>query len=368
MRTVSDRFVQAITTSHKLAVRATVLPSGDQIPVLDGSVTLDLRAASRGRADVTVAARGPSDFVPDSPRSLLAPYGNEIRLERGVVYPDLTEELVSLGIFRLEEGEVVTTAGTLGVRLTTFDRSIRLIDARIEEAYQIPSGTNVITAIRDLLLGGWPEMPHAFPETSHTTPELFLQEGEDRWAFAQTMAANIGLDLYFDGDGVCIMNPVSNMTGTPAAEIVEGPEGVLVDAGRRMARTGVYNAVIARGENTDPAIPPCRGVAIDDDPSSPTYYHGDFGRKPRFYTSPFLTTDAQCADAAAAILAREIGTSQGVQFGALVLPHLEPDDLIQITRAEAGIDELNVIENLTFPLTAAGTMTGATRTNQVVAA
>jgi hypothetical protein len=49
-----------------------------------------------------------------------------------------------------------------------------------------------------------------------------------------------------------------------------------------------------------------------------------------------------------------------------VLPYLAPDDAIQITRARVGlIEELHVIDQLTIPLTAAGSMSGRTRAVQV---
>ncbi len=90
---------EAIRASHKIATRATLLSNGAavaELPIVDGSVSLDANAASRARVDLTLADDGTLDLVPDAPTSLLAPYGNEIKVERGIEYADGTIELVSL--------------------------------------------------------------------------------------------------------------------------------------------------------------------------------------------------------------------------------------------------------------------------------
>ena len=46
----------------------------------------------------------------------------------------------------------------------------------------------------------------------------------------------------------------------------------------------------------------------------------------------------------------------------LVNPALEPDDLVQVTRTRAGLTaEAHIVDSVTIPLTAEGTMTGRTR-------
>ncbi len=367
MRPVSDVFAAAIQQSHRIAAAATVsrYTQSLEVPVLDGTVTLDQRAAVRGRLDLTITPDPTLDLVPSDPADLLTPYGSELTVRRGIRYPDASSELVSLGVFRVQECEITDNAAGQQIRVTGLDRAQVVIDARFEEPYQVPAGTNYATAIREVLAAGYPSIETAFTATSRTTPALVAQEGDDRWAFAQEMAKAIGMDLYFDGDGVCVLVPSSTVgSSQPVATIAEGAAGVLIDVGRRWSREGTFNRVIATGENTGQAAP-ARGVATDDNPASPTLYGGPFGRVPRFYVSQFLASDAQAAEAAAAILARELGTTQQVQFGAIVNPALEPGDIARITRARSGIDEDHIIDQLTIPLGPAGVMTGITRATQV---
>lgn len=365
MRNVTGAFDTAIRGSHKLATLAEVIDTTGAettVDIVDGTVTLDQRAAVRGRCDLAIVDDGTLNLVPDSASSLLAPYGNEIRVSRGITYPDGTTELVALGVFRFQVTEVDDAPDGMQIRITGLDRAQRFIDARFEEPYQVTAGTNYATAILDVLQAAWSAVPTDFTTTALTAPSLIAQEGDDRWEFAHNMATAISMDLYFAGDGTLVLAP--DALSSPVATLAEGVDGVLLAAGRQWTREGTFNRVIATGENTSETAP-ARGVATDDNSLSPTYYYGPFGKVPRFYVSPFLTTDAQAEAAAASILAKELGTTEQVQFGTLVLPQLEPGDTVCIARARAGIDEDHVIDSLTIPLAAVGSMTGATRARQV---
>lgn len=359
MRPVSAAFLTAVAESHTVIARADLLTDGAVAATLSptaGAVTLDQTAASRGRCDLTLIDED-GTLVPTDPSDALTPYGNELQVYRGVLLPT-GEELVSLGVFRIDQVSIEDGDQGVTLQVSGLDRSGRIIDARFEDPYQVAAGTNYATAIAAVLQAGWPEIPLDLTTTSKTTPQIVANEGDDRWKFAQDLAAAIGHALYFDGDGTCVTRPVAGAGGATLT-LAEGEGGVLITAGRSWNRQGTFNRVIATGENTGDT--PARGVATDENTASPTYYHGPFGRVPRFYASPFITTDAQAADAAAAILARELGTTQQVNFGALVNPALEPGDVVQITRQASGIDETHVVDGLTIPLTTTETMTGRTR-------
>jgi hypothetical protein len=367
MRPVTPAFLARLAESHQAAIRVDVLRDGAVIETLTtvtaGNVTLDSAAASRGRLDATIIDPA-GTLTPTDAEDLLAPYGNELQAYRGVTYPDASTELVSLGVFRIDTLDVQDTPEGLELRVGGLDRSARVIDARFETATQIAAGTNVASAISTLIAGAGLAVTELFDTTSHTTPLVNAEAGGERWQLCQQLATDAGLDLYFDGDGNLRLAAASLATDTPVAELAEGAGGVLLNAGRGWNRERAYNAVFATGERTGDTPPPS-GSAVDDNPLSPTYYYGRFGRVPRFYASPLLTTSAQCADAARSILNRELGTTQQVSFGALVNPALEPGDVVTITRDRAGISEAHVIDSLTIPLAADQPMTGRTRAVQV---
>lgn len=368
MRPVSATFRAQVVQSHQIVVRVEVLRDGvvQDLPdgsstlptIIGGGVTLDATAASRGRLDLSLVDDPALVLAPTTPTSLLNVYGNELRVSRGLVLPDGTVETPTIGVFRIDECDIEDGPAGRTVHITGLDRSAGVIDARFEEPFQVDQGTNVEDAILTVLLPVMPALQWIFPGATSTTPLLVAAEGDDRWAFAQSLAKGCGYDLWFDGDGRLVLAP--QPSGAAVASFVEGEGGVLITAGRSWARAGAFNRCVVTGENTGETAP-ARGVATDTNPLSPTLYGGPFGHVPFFFVSQFITTDAQAADAAMALLRSQLGTTQQVDFGVVVDPSLEPNDIVQITRLAAGINETHIISSLTIPLTVDQPMTGVTR-------
>jgi len=368
-----DRFLWALARPHEVVVRATLLDGGTEteLPtVVDGSVSLNANAATRGSCELSIADDGTLGWIPTSSDSPLAPYGREVRIERGIRYYDGTTEFAPLGVFRIEDAGIDDSGSEIVVAISGLDRSARIIDAKFEEPYQIAAGTNYVDAILETIQAAWPDVPHDLPTTEYAAPAggLPKEEGADRWQFCQEMAAACGMELYFDSLGVLVMRPVAQfVTGTAAWHLVEGEDGVLIRAGLQWSRQNSFNKSIVTGENIGDDGPPARGVAVDDNPLSPTYYHGPFGKVPDFYSSTEIISDAQAADVAAARLARQLGTTQSISFGAIVNPKLEPSQVVRVSRERAGIDqEDHVIDTLNLPLSSESEMTGATRATVVI--
>lgn len=368
---VSDQYRELIQTSHQMALLIQVLhgATGDVLreisTVETGTVTLDGKAAVRGRCELEIIDDGTLDLVPTTAADDLAPFGNELRICRGVKYADGTDETVSLGIFRVRRVEPTESADGLMIRLVGLDRWSRFVDARFEAPFQIDAGTNFVTAILETAQAAWPDVPHDLGTTTLTTPTLVAAEGEDRGAFLQSMATAMGQELYFNGEGTLVKRPIAEASGIPGWTLAEGADGLLITAGRAWDAEQVYNRVIASGEPLDDGAA-VRGVATDDSPTSPTYYYGPFGQRPRFYVSQMITTAAQAADAAAGILAGALGTSQQVDFGTIVDPTMEPGSTVQISREKLGLDEIHVVDELAVPLSATEPMTGKTRIAEVL--
>jgi hypothetical protein len=112
----------------------------------------------------------------------------------------------------------------------------------------------------------------------------------------------------------------------------------------------VYNGAVAKG---DPAsdIPPVSGFALDLDPASPTYWFGPFGKVPEYFSSTFLTTDDQCAGAAAAMRVKQNGAPYTVNLTATPNPALEVSDVVTITYDVDQPDETHIVDRITLGLT-----------------
>lgn len=363
MRTVSAAFLDAVRSDHKSVSRVDVLSYGTllaSLPVSAGSVTLDRTASIRGRCDLTIA-----DLVPTTADALLAPYGNEVAIFRGVEYGDGTQELIQLGIFGIDSAESIEPGRS--VHVVGQDRAEAISRARLEVPYKQAAGVNYATAIQAFLAGriSWAPFQLTFP--NYVTPLVVVQEQADPWQTAQGWAQAYGHELYFDGDGTCVSRAEPDIGHGPIVfDIDEGVGGVLVDAATNWDRSGMYNRVIATGSNpASSAI--YRGVATDVDPSSPTVYGGKFGRVPYFFDSPLISSAAMAQASADSLLRRVTGMSQAVKFDSVVLPFLEPGDIINVLRSTLPInDSPHLIETLTIPLGADGRMSGTTRTRRSV--
>lgn len=364
MKTHTARWDQAILQSHTIACTASIIYAGATVvtglAVASGQVTLDRTAAQLGRCDIQLAE---PYRIPTSTGGVLSPYGYEIAIQRGIAYPDGTTELMPLGVFPIQKTAI--DGVSLISQLTTVDRTQRVSDARFVDDYFVAGSTSYATAIAALLTFVVPGLPVlAAPSISFTTPSagLVYAAGSDPWKAATDMASACGCELFFDGLGTPTLRAEPSFTQAPVWSIVEGAAGSLVGAQLTLDRAQAYNAVVATGENSGGGQV-FRAISVDSDPTSPTYYYGGFGQKPKFYASPLITSTAQAQSAADALLLSTRGVARSLNFTAVPNPALEPGDPVQVTRTSLNLNEIHLIDSVTIDLGTAA-MTGASRARQ----
>lgn len=360
MRPVSAAFLAAVKSSHTVVTQVDVLSAGATLAtglkVVDGSVSIDRNAEVRARCDVVI---GDTSLIPTKATDLLAPFGNEIRIYRGIRFPATgAVELVSLGVFRIQSVSVEDPGR--GVRIAGLDRSQAVRDMAFEDVFTIPAGAIAYTtAIQSLIGPAVPGVQFDFMASGALTPLLVFDDSGDgsRWSAAQQMATALGSDLYFNGDGICVLRPqIIGTSGAASVTVADGSNGVLMSASRAWSRDGIYNAVVATSSNASIAQP-VRATAYDTNPASPTYYYGKFGKKVRHYASPFIADQGQAVSAAQAILAQSLGTSEALKFSIIPNPALEPGDLITVSRSALGLNRSVFIDSIDIGLTADDPMT-----------
>jgi hypothetical protein len=367
MRAVSAQFAATVARSHVMVTTVSVLASGATViadlPVDDGVIQYDRTAKHLARLDSLVVA-DPS-LVPLDAADPLTPYGYELAVRRGVRYPDGTTETVGLGVFPIRRSRVtgVQTAITLGL----MDRSATVSDARLEDDVSIAAGTNYATAIRQMVAGAGIPLSYQFATLTATTPLLVFPAFTDRWEAAQGMARSCGCELYFDGDGCCVLRTEPVLTGAPDVTVSETSltdPGTLLDVSVDLDREDAYNRVVAWSSN--PALTQVyRGVATDDDPASPTYYLGQFGRKPREYASPFIASTVQAIAAAQGILASNLGIVRSAEVAMFPNPAIEPGDVVRVVQSGPwAFDTTMIADRMTVSLGPESPMTLAARTRQ----
>jgi Domain of unknown function (DUF5047) len=369
VRTVSAGWEPTLRGAHTALFRATVCdtfqtgttPTGTEIPILGGAVTLDGNADARSTLDLTTdGTRTWPHFAADP----LAPYGNEVYIERGVQYSDDLVEYVGLGYHRIETPDQDDVPDG-PIRISGVDRMQAIIDARMLAPFQFVAGTTLGTVVDTLVTEVYPSATVEWDDTTDTntlTRSVIVEEG--RYEFLNDLVTSRGKIWYWDHRGVLVIKDLPDPT-TPVFEINAGRHGVLVAMSRHLTREGVYNAVVATGEAGDTATP-ARGIAVDDNPDSPTYFSGRFGRVPRFYSSPLLFTDAQATSAATTILMKQLGLPYTINLGMVVNAALEPFDSVRVRYSDRDAPETHVLETLTIPLDEATAMDGTTREQTIV--
>jgi hypothetical protein len=336
-------------------------PDGTDIPILAGAVTLDGTADIRGSLDLTSDGTG---LWPTRAADLFAPYGNEVFVQRGVQYSTATTEWCSLGYFRLEAPEQRDPPDG-PIRIVAKDRMAGIVDARLMAPAQFAATATYGGVVTQLVQEVYPSATVLWDDSSDSMAigrDVIVEES--RYGFLNDLVRSLGKIWYWNHRGELYITDAPPLSA-PVYSVEAGAGGVLVSMSRRLSRTGVYNAVVASGEAADSAAP-VRGVAIDQSPTSPTYFYGSFGPVPKFYSSPFLTTDAQAVEAATAELGRILGLPYNVNFATVANPALEPFDPVRIRASSSSGAETHVLETVTVPLTAQEAMTATTREQTVV--
>lgn len=363
--TVTDAFLEAIRAPHMLATQVIVRPPAGDAAVLlvnDGTVTIDRTADQRRSLDLVVAD---PLLYPTTPGDVLAPYGSEATVSRGVEYANGAQELAQLGVFRIES--VSRSVPDQTVTVTAWDRSAQLVDQRFFAPRKFAEQT-AIDLIQ--LLVGEVYDGDALPLVSFTVltdddtviPKHHVDR--DRWAEIQRVAKVIGCEAFFDEQGDFVIQDTPDpTTAVPVWTVNAGAGGVLIGTQDSVTREGAPNAVIALGETVSGNNPPVHSQTPhgrDLDALSPTYLFGAYGGVPRFYSSPHIRTQAQANRVADAQLADHLGITRTISFDAVVNPALDAGDAIIITHPD-GTSEVHLIDSLTIPLSPGGVMTGQTR-------
>ncbi len=365
MVTAAD-FADLVTGSHMARFRCTAVdgyqtgdaPTGTELPVLDGEIEFNATADIRASGSIEVIGDWPT-----SQNLSLAPYGAEVFLSRGIDRGANGVLWAPMGYFRISE---VTQADAAKgpLKLTLDDRMATIIDSRFLQPRQWMTGTTVGEIVDELILRIYPDAVIVFDDDSNLSElgrSLIVEES--RYEMLLTLAEGLGKVVYWDELGQLVFRTIPD-EGDPIWSVKAGPGGAMVEADRSLSRQGVYNAVVVTGEGADDLLP-VRAVARDAQQSSPTFFTGPFGRIPRFYSSPFITTQGQADNAARNLLQQSLGAPYDVGLSAFPNPAVRPFDVIRVVYDD-GNRELHVVQRATIPFNVTSPVKIATRESTVI--
>lgn len=362
----SDAWQPALRAGPTYRYECDVLANGvvtiPSLPVVSGDVRVDGSSVAHRSCSLTIATA--IGITPPSAASdALAPYGNEIQIRAGFVYPNGTYELIPVGRFRIDQAEVIDTAEALTIAITGVDRAAVVEEERFDAPWVLAPSTNIGTELLRIVQRTYPTVTSTISGTEgKTTPAepVVLPEQKAPWSNGVTRTArDFGLEAFFDGEGRFVVRAISDPSSDHEFDYVEGA-GCTVTSARNKLDAASYNKAIVETAPTD-GTAPLRGVATDNDPSSPTYYGGAFGKRPRWLKSPILTTQAHVDAAAITLLATELGGTEILSFNAVTDFSRDVGDVVRFVRARMGVSDKVIISTLTLPLDPSRDMSVTTR-------
>ena len=344
----SDLFLKALLESHT-TVTVVQLHRTDgvveELPHISGSVTVDRSQAVRRTATVSVPD---TSFIPRTPTEQLAIYGSRLRILKGVRHGDGLVETVPIFYGRVDAVDGDPDTGPVDIKASGFEAIVA--DDKFVTAYSTRDGVSAVTAITGLIQDALPDAVVVSRVVDQVIGVRTWDVEADRWAAVQECATAIGAECYADADGQFVIAELPDMTVAPISwQVDAGEGGAFISANRGYSREGMYNYVLATGENTEEGTAPVSAYAADEDPASPMYVYGPFGRVPRFYSSSTLTTNLLALGAANKLLRDSLKPNATADLTSLPNPLLEPGDILRDTYGNGDRDLLQ-IESFTLDL------------------
>jgi hypothetical protein len=339
----SDSAAAALTRSHTAVSRVDIWqsgrPTGVSLVAVGGSVSTD--ADRPVRRNLTCTLVDPTgELSTGDVDDLLDPYECEIAPWRGVQYRDAAgnkvTELAPQGVFQLTGRDVDDSPDGLTIRLTGQDRAMRY-QGPMSSALAISGGTLIEDAIAALAATRQPGVSMSAMSTGYPTGPLVFQPDEDVWSAMQKLAESVGGVVYHDRTGQLVFALRGPTNDNAVAAYAEG-DGLLLSVSRTEDSDTIKNVVVAEAPSGL-----IRAVVEDDDPFSPTYAGGRYGRRVHTLVNPHFSSVTQAQQAATARLAYELGRSETVTFSAVVDPGLDVDEVVTVHRPRAGLTQRGVV-------------------------
>lgn len=361
MQSVSSIFLDALRGSHTVVAQADVWYDGEMVAedvdIAGGSITVDTTSFIRRSGTCNITDKT-GILLPKSFTSPLSPFGQEINIRRGILLPDGTKEMVSLGWFRIDNSKGRQTwrwsplrnewiSLSADVPLSLSDRFANLVDSDFTAPSTPAASQTCVNEIRRITTGLVPFGETIDADLTTTVPTDLVYEGAKSDA-VQRLAATINARVYADPDGFTRVQGA--WSTTPVWTVDAGENGVLISADWGADRKDLVNAIIARGEGSSDKSP-VQAVAFQN--TGPLRWGGPFGQVSRVISSPYWYTQAMVDAAAKSELSRaNAQLEQLIEVHCVPNPALEGNDYITVDHPNGVLS--GRIVSYTLPIGASG--------------
>lgn len=308
---------------------------------VSGSFTQDARRNARWDGRLSFAG---DSLLPRRPGDLLTPFGTRVEVELGLELLDGSVSTVPYGTYEISSSKTRTEAGQRVVDVGLIDVSERVERYRFETPLTVASGTDLGTMINTVVTNRTGQNPGVSPVGAVLgAPRIFgLDPGTGPWSEILDVLASFSRVAWYDRVGQIL---VSNVVPDPAtAYPLDQLTSLSADYDTRPP-----NVIVARGEDQE-GTPPVQAVAVDSDPSSPTYAGtgpgtSPYGRVTEYFASPLLKTVSQAQAAANTILAQNVGAGATYTLVRPYDPTITANDVVSLDGSSLAVDAVTL--NLT---------------------
>lgn len=271
------------------------------------------------------------------------------------------------------------------VKITGRDYTKKCAITKIPYSVTFPTGMPVETMIRNLAANCGIKK-FALPVTGQNyTGDLVFTRGTERWKVMQQLADTIGYELFFRRDGALTMRLYPDPTTQPVNwSFNYGGGGSLIDYSRSSDDSRIYNHIMVTGATQGGDMISVPGAQfseeenqtatvifsdiINTDPGSPTNV-SRIGDRVLTYESDLFTTQAAADEYARTMMRIASLEEYNMNFKSLMLPFLEPTDIVEIIEDEVSassfVPSRFLLTNLSLPL-GLGPMSGNARRVTIV--
>jgi hypothetical protein len=397
----ADAFMARCNESHTQQWRVKItrwqdgenVTLADDVPVVSGTLTLDSSDPIRRRISAEI---GPgADWVPYDKDSALVPFGQfahlyvRIDLRGGGWTP----------WYKVFEGAIQSNVYERPSQISTIeaaDASQVVDDFLYLKRRSYNKGRTLKSVLKEIVDDALPGAIYEVDaseksEDTELGKAFHVEAGESRWEAANKLAGKHDQDCFFDGLGAfCVRKEISDeddddwdpsepgpdigKVSDPIAKFKDGEGGNLIGVSATISREGAVNAVAInvsatvnhRKKGAKKAVSKELWYSTRQDAGGTVAFGDSFGRKPLVETKSVdkLTAEVKTSAQrrAKTLLQRRRGLLKYLEFDALPMPWVEPDDKVKVSID--GTKEFHYVQSVTLDL-AGGPMHVRTRTLSV---
>lgn len=330
----------ATPTGYRRFIRFTFTRGGDSIELepVSGSLTQD--QTRNGRWDGRLSFVGDT-LLPTAPSDILTPFGTRVTAELGIELLDGSVSTVPYGTYEITAASTTTAADSRKVDITLGDVSGLVDRYRFESSLTVVSGTDLGDMINQVITDRTGTSPAvaAVGATLGADRVLGLDTNTAPWAELLDILSGFSRTAWYNRVGHIQVGSVN--VDPNAAYPLSSLATLSADFD-----TKPPNVIVARGEPQD-GTAPVQAVALDTDPSSPTYAGtgpgtSPYGRVTYFYSSPLLLTVPQAQSAANTILAENVGAGATYTLNVPYDPTITAGDVIGVRGKVLAVDSVTL--------------------------